>query len=249
MNLLHTPLSLPIRYLTVVFLFSLWITPVLAEFRTWKDKNGNSIHAELVKKFGSKVVLRDKKGKIYKLDPAKLSKEDQLYLNPPPPKPPPKKNFNLDMVKRSTQLPLAQQERGDNKTQSYVWEFSFRAECITFEAQSHGLKGALLVVGEDEKSNYVVIDKVEGPLQPAEGYAGQLEGEVRKLTTVKNKDGKMIKGTKYEGFLILLYSSADELLQYSCSHSFLYDNRDKLLALPIGTRFTKNLEVIKKEAK
>ena len=234
------------QHVLLLLLSCLWITPSYATFRNWRDKKGNYIQAELVKKFGDKIILRDRNGKTYKLDPTKLSKEDQLYLNPPPP---PKEKYSVGLSRSSVPLPDGEENFFTGTTLStFDCEFSMWVKFLTADANQQGLKGVLLVIGEDEKQNYVIIDKAEGTFHKTAANTAELPPTGCRLTIEKDDEGNMVKGIKYWGFLVLLYSDNDELLRYQYSHRLLYDNKDKLLTLPIGARFTKTLEVVKEGA-
>lgn len=210
--------------------------PAQAEFRTWKDKKGNGIDAELVNTFGGKVVLKDKNGKIYKLDPAKLSEADQLYLNPPPPK------YKIYLGKKSNHIPQNNGFDSAQITQAVKYTFSLQVEFLTDDLMPNGLGGTLFIMGEDERGNYVVIDKNDGPITQMESYIG-LEGQGCELVSTRNKDGKVVKGVKYKGYLIMLLANDGAVLLKQGSNGFLMDNAEKSLSLVVGDHFNKKLDM------
>ena len=57
-----------------------FLTSSFAEYRTWKDRSGNSIDAEFVSMSSGRVVLRNRAKKILKIPKTKLSEADLKYL-------------------------------------------------------------------------------------------------------------------------------------------------------------------------
>lgn len=53
----------------------------LAEFRTWTDRKGNTVEAELAGTEGKKIILRKQDGKTIALSPLLLSDDDKEYLH------------------------------------------------------------------------------------------------------------------------------------------------------------------------
>lgn len=223
----------------LILIFVCCLSSVKAEFRTWKDKNGNSINAELINTFGGKIVLQDKKGKIFKLDPTKLSGADQLYLNPPPPR------YEIDLMKRSKQM-SPQNMNSDAKERITVFEYDFilKVHFLTDDPRPTGLAGVLFIIGEDAQGNMVVIDKADGPIKKIDAQHSQLEGQGCELRTTRDEDGKLIKGMKYKGYLIMLLADDGTTLKQQASHDFLTDNSEKALTLFVGDTFNVKLDTL-----
>ena len=138
------------RYRSLLFFCLVFPLLGFAEIREWRDKNGNILSAVYVNKIGGKVVLKDERGKIYKLDPSKLSEEDQYYLNntiPP--------TFELTF-KRSQH-----KERSPHEYEYYIVG-SLVIEKKNKEPYTGELKAVFLMIGLDEKRDtYVILDRAE----------------------------------------------------------------------------------------
>lgn len=186
--------------------------------------------------FGGKLVLEDKNGKVYKLDPEKLSKEDQLYLNPPPPR------YKMDFARTSKRLPADQDLDAKEITSSFEYGFKLMVEFLTDDPVPDGLRGVLIVVGEDEQGTMLVIDKADGPIEKLVLGKGQLESKGCQLSITKNKDGKMLRGVKYKGYLMMLLTSDGTVLEKKASSGFLTDNPENALTLLVDDKFNKSLE-------
>ncbi len=208
----------------------------VAEYRTWTDRSGNLIEAELVKKFGTQVVLRDKKGSILKVDVAKLSEEDRLYLDPPTPE---TKRYKIGFARTSSQTPVS-----DGKAQ-LTQRFALVVEFLTYDALDQGLKGAFLAIGADGKGNYVVLDKAEGPLEMVERYKGELCVQEITHRMDGEKPGGIIQGVRYAGHLVVLYAPDGSVLEQQQTHGFL-ENHARALTFEVGDRFNERLEKIDK---
>jgi hypothetical protein len=230
-------------FLFISICFSLTAT---AEFRTWNDRNGNSIEAEFVRVFGGKVVIRDKAGKTYKFDPLKLSDTDQLYLNPPPKKP---KEFKIGLSKSSQQTAVERNEGEEITITTFNYLCALSVKSLGEKELPDGLKGFLFVVGTDDVNHYVVLDKVDSSVDVAQdSRSGKITGNTFEIKSIRHDDKKKngIKGIRYTGYIVMLFSDDGTVLEKQCSHSFL-DHKEKLLALNMGDHFNKDL--IKSETK
>lgn len=237
MSIRRYSLGLSMKWFLAVLLLTLCSTSVLAGYRTWRDKKGNSINAELINTFGGKIVLQDKNGKIYKLDPTKLSEADQLYLNPPPPK------YKIVLSKSSKQKsPQNLNHDAEERTTIVEYSFALKVQFLTDDPKPEGLGGVLFVMGRDAQGQKVVIDKAEGTIESLESDSGQLKGKGFESKITRNKEGKHIQGIRYDGYLIMLLASDGTILQKQASDGFLTSDPEKTLMLEIGDRFNQKLE-------
>jgi hypothetical protein len=206
------------------------------DYRTWTARNGKTIEALLIYKSKKELELRDRKGKIHKVDPSKLSDEDQLYLFPPPP--PPMK-YKLGYRKSSKLKGVVRDEKAETTCSRYIWDFSLNIEFLTDDAFVDGLVGAVFLYGKDAAGANVVIAKTEAPL----GADGKISVESFELTETDNEEHELMEGVSYSGFYVLLLSADGEVLAEESSRSFVADY-DKAFSLKVGDRFNKKLEVI-----
>ena len=210
------------------------------DFRIWTDRNGNTLEARLIYKSEKQVELRDRKGKIHKVDPEKLSGEDQLYLNPPPPE---QDKYKLQFSKTMRRGKTDRHLRTGAATTPISCEFSMVVKFLTADAAEKGLKGTLLIIGEDPDGIFTVLDKTEAPVTLTEEGGGQVQGKGCELTETTDEDGSWIGGLRYSGFLIVLYSQDGTVLEKEYSMRFL-DNLEKACSLNVGDRFNKQLEKV-----
>jgi hypothetical protein len=246
MNCIIEELGMYVRAILICILLSL-ADLAFAEFRTWTDRAGNSIEAELTGKFGDEIIITDRKGRTHKIDPAKLSEEDQVYLNTPPPPPPVK--YRLDFTKKCQRKFVKQKVRllgVEEKIPVEIWEFGLRIEREDGKELPDGLIGKVFVFGEDGvDSQKVVIDKAEAAVERISEGKGELKGTEFTLIIPRNEDGELVAGTKYAGYLVVLFSAAGEVLEEKNSHHFLKDN-EKRWELEVGDYFNEQLMKLKK---
>lgn len=238
------------QILVAIFVFALVTAPRAdAEMRVWTDKKGNKIEAEFVGRFGGKVMLRDKKGRVRKIDPAGLSEADQLILNPPPAATPMSEQYKMDLRKRSWYSKGERPVFGSNVTGEAVWEFSMSVEKKEKGAlKLEGARGFVFIAGEQIESGeptgqFIVLDTFEVPLKWESADAAVAKKGRVVTTRVRDKEGKMLTDIKYRDYAIMLISKEGEVLLFDGSRNYL-EGVEKLRALKIGDLFNKKLEKV-----
>lgn len=137
------------RYRSLLFFYLVFPLLGFAEMREWRDKNGNILSAVYVNKIGGKVVLKDEHGKIYKLDPSKLSEEDQYYLNNAMPP-------TFELTFKRTQY------KEESFANVYYVAGSLVIEKKNKEPYTGELKAVLFMIGlDEERDTYVIFDRAE----------------------------------------------------------------------------------------
>ena len=219
------------------------IHPACAEFRIWTDNKGNEIEAELVGRFGGKITLRDRNGRVMKIDPSGLSEADQLYLDPPPSL---SDLVEIRLIKRSWGSKPEEVALRSNAAYTTDWEFSMAVKTKDRDVpELEGARGFVFIVGRpigqraaDEE--FVVIQTFEADFE-WQGKIGMASAGRVRTEYVKGDKGRPAAGVNYEGFFIALISKEGEvLLTQSSDGSF--DHIEKLRLLSKNDRFNKKLE-------
>lgn len=208
-----------------------------AEFRQWTDRSGNRIEAEFVGKFGKQVMLKDRKGKIYKFNPEKLSDADLLYLNPPPTA---AECFKLVLAKSFQQIGPSR-DMGLGQTITGDYKFSMRIEILDENALvPEGARGLVFIMVKRHNGDLEVLQKFESDIEWDASGGGRVECEVVTTSVTRNDKREIIDGETYHGYAIMLISKDGELILSQTSHGFL-DDLDQIRALNVGDQFDKKL--------
>lgn len=241
--------STSMGFVCAILSVTVLVLSATAEYRIWTDKKGNEIEAEFIREFGGKLTLRDRKGRVFKVDPKGLSEADHLYLNPPPPPPTVEDQYEIQLRKRTWS--------GKSKelvfSRNFIQDVEYEASMVVNKKQEdapdlEGARGFVFICGHQIENDtipeqYIVIDRYEVPLEWEDGKGLAQEGSVI-TTLVRDEKGKLVAGIKYRGHAIALISKDGEVMLTQQSSSFL-DDIEKLRALNREDLFNKKLEKVK----
>ncbi|RKX40518.1 MAG: hypothetical protein DRP64_12525, partial [Verrucomicrobia bacterium] len=211
------------------------------KMRNWTSGAGKIVKAEFVTVIGDKAVLKDARGKQWKIPLAQLSDEDRLFIElarPP--------TFNIDFFKKSATRsidagPFASDLRWVPRIYDYI--FGVRLKQMSAGKYNQELKVEYFAIGEEiNGDNYILLDRQESAftLTKENGYTHEFSGgkvmlEVRDWTFFAD----LYKGEKYGGYLVLVTDQRGEIIDVGSSHKWLPGIADKLRNFPLGKHFDK----------
>lgn len=213
------------RNLLVIVLVLGVFHSALAEFRIWRDKNGNSIEAELLTMSSAQVAVRDRDGKVFKFSPKKLSQADQRYLKTafPP-------EMEIEFKKK--------QDRTQNGSSAYV---STIGEIIITKkeqrAYDKSLKAVFLIICESQRlKDFAILDRVEATFDFKTSREFILRGNT--FSMYEDKYDNSV-GFKYKGYVAVIMDDQGKVLLVKSSRKEFEEKYDVLIGFEAKTRFTK----------
>ncbi|MCK4563873.1 MAG: hypothetical protein KAU94_04285 [Verrucomicrobia bacterium] len=223
----------------ILFLVSVLIafsTAVMADFRIWNDQKGNTIEAELASLSATHVVIRDRKGKIYKFSPAKLCSADQSYLRSIPPKI--EINFKKTQDRRKHNYGYA----------AYVY---MTGEVIVKKAEQRAydgtLKVVLLMIGESQRHHdYVILDRAEESFNFKQSREISLVG--KRFSMYEDKYDNNV-GYKYKGYVAVVLDSNDKIVEVKASRNDFKEKCGIMLKFKAKTRFSTDFKKLTDSSK
>ena len=176
-----------------------------AEMRIWTDKKGNTVEAEYVKMYGSKVVLKTADGKPLRVPADGLCDDDHEYLATVTAVPP------RIHIKVDDDL-----ERNKNATGYYREDEEQRITCnvvikkTNSEPYLSNCKARLYIIGEEKGGTK---KKILGIKEQAFSFVRQDATEFSLTATAKSREGYMwTEGFEYEGYLVCVENDSDEMI-------------------------------------
>lgn len=199
----------------------------IAEMRIWEDKKGNTLEAEFQCVVSGKVVLKDRKGKDYKLSVSSLSAKDRKYLET---KLPPKVKIEF-------------KKKQDRMNNSYVIKMEGEV-VLTKTSQmpyTAGLKATLFMIGEDSfDDEYVLMDKTEYKFDFKTKKTHSFSGEPFKMYDYDYYSSD--RGVEYKGYLVVIYDEAGTPVATKSGTDNFLKNIDYLTPLKTGARFPDDMK-------
>ena len=208
---------------------------VFGEIRTWSDKNGNTIEAEYVNSISGKIILRDSRGKVYKLDPSKLSKADRLYLSTSVPP-------RLELVYKKSVEDI----------NGYSYESDIIRGSLTIfkrnkEQYDKLLKVVLLVIGYDEERDaFVVLDRAEDNFRFKNKNEFFLQGDSVRIYDWDDSYSSGKEGVEYASYFAAVIDSSGNLISMKTGRKNFEDHAQFLLTCESGSYFSKDFQNLKK---
>lgn len=198
----------------------------VADFRIWRDKNGNSIEAELLTMNATQVSIRDRNGKVFKFATRKLCEADQKYL---------KTAFPPEME-------IEFKKKQDRKQNGYSAHVSTTSEItITKKEQrayDKSLKVVFLIICESQRINdYAILDRVEATFDFKNSREFTLRGNT--FSMYENKYDNSV-GYKYEGYVAVIKDDQGKVLEVKSSSNEFKEKYALLLDFEAKTRFSKD---------
>ncbi|MEN8254380.1 MAG: hypothetical protein ABFR33_02815 [Verrucomicrobiota bacterium] len=214
--------------------------------RTWTLINGRTFEAEFVTLLGSKVCLRNPKGKILKFPKDELSAEDLEYiqLETPP-------DFDISLSKQSNQRIFPPRHNDMLKyapPQSAYWTFSANVKQTSPGSYNHVLQAELFVIGTEVKGDkYVLLDYQKNRWIPSGEHDRSARFSGRKVELVKylvghSTVGFEYKGWKYSSYLVVITDKRGKIIAHETPKKWLFENLEnleKLRKLSAGQYFDK----------
>ena len=208
---------------------------VFGEIRTWSDKNGNTIEAEYVNSMSGKVILKDVKGKSYKLDPAKLSDADRLYL--------------------STSIPprieLFYNKSVEDMDSTYHESCIITGSLTIFkknkENYTQPLKTHLMIIGYDEaRDAYVVLDHAKDHFLFNEKDEFYLQGDSVRIYDWNDSYSSDKEGVEYASYFAAVVDMNGNLIATKTGRKNFEKHAQFLLTCDSGSYFSKDFQKLKK---
>jgi hypothetical protein len=207
--------------------------------RNWVLGSGESIEGEMVSFIADQAVVEVESGKQIKIPFKQLSAEDQEYvemLNPPECNITFTKQSNQTLTRTSPLLPRIPPREFD-------WTFGVKINQKSTREYSHELSVEYFAVGSQLRdSNKFILfarDKDTFTLAKKNQRSHQFKGE-QTMATISYDLHDQVYGEKYKGYLVLIRDKQGEIIQHAASNEWLYENREELMKLPVGSYFDKS---------
>jgi hypothetical protein len=207
-------------------------------FRLWSTADGKSVEAEYVSTMGDEVVLKTAKGKQIRVPADLLADADQKYIalsNPP--------KLSVDFIKKSNNLlsryPLSPSEIKWNRPPPKVneWKFGARARQTSAGTYGYPLNIEYFAVGQQllDPNKYILLDRQFSTFTPSRENKLSHEFQGEPIEMVEFNLREEFRGRKYAENLVLVTDELGEIVAYSSSAKWLYEYREKLKQLPVGS--------------
>jgi hypothetical protein len=204
-----------------------------AEMRIWTSKKGDTIEAEYVKMYGSKVVLKTANGKTLHVPAGGLCDDDQEYLS------------HLTAVPPKIQIEVDDDLERDKKGAGYYLENEEqRVTCNVVVKKTNSepclgnFKARLYVIGEEKEGTK---KKILGIKEQAFSFARQDATEFSLTATAKSRVGYMwAEGFEYEGYLVCVEDDSGEMIAMESNQNAYERHMDVILKSSQGNIFTED---------
>jgi len=202
-----------------------------AEMRIWTDKKGNSIEAEFVNFFSSKVVLKTAAGKQFKVPISGLSAEDQKYLkNVVPP--------TIDIavaMNRETKI-LSSSSDSIRKAEKIKAQVTLTKK--NSEPCGRKFTAYLYVFAKNNRENeLVVLDAAEHGFSFEQENKIVFSGNPVETERTERSYSRINEGQEYEGYLVVIEGDQGTVLYTKGSRSLYETHADQIRKAEKGTRF------------
>jgi len=225
---------------------------VRGEMRSWTSLSGKTIEAEYVKKIFDDVILRDAGGAELRIPIAELSAEDVKYIelaNPPELTVDFMKSENQDFIQQTpfntggaVPLPptLLKYKFGGRVKQreAHDYPYPLTLEIYAFTQQRYDpskyhliarIKSKPFVLSKENGQRHEFMDKKAHRVFKYELYVDYLSWNES-------------RGEKFAESLLLVRDERGEIIAYNTTKNWLYNNLDKLEALPVGAWLDKTCQ-------
>ena len=208
----------------------------------WSRPNGNQFEAEFIAVIGGKAILKTTRGKQLKIPLDQLTAEDREHIGLiKPPK------FTVDFIK------LTKSQNSRYEMSPYNPTLPPRANDFTFGAKlkqrgsgdyPHKLTVEYFAIGRQllGKNKYVLIDRQSSTFTPTKenDRSFSFKGEPIEIIEYTNEHfDTEPRGNRPSGNLVTVTDERGQIIQYSASSSWLWENIDRLKQLPIGAYMDK----------
>lgn len=227
-------------YVFAVFAALECLTGYAAEFRPWTGTNGQSVEAEYVRMAEGSVVLRKRDGAEIKVALDALCEEDRQYA----------------MLQNPPRIVIEVDDKLDRDTVAYAGGREVRMESVKTEvtlkkAGSEPYDAELsldvVLIGKMEQlDRYTIIEHAKSSFRFTDenkGFATYTCGPV----DLRNVRGNRNAGAKYDGYLVVVRDSRDEVVAVKGSRLDYEKNADALRAAGKGALFDQDFNFIRDE--
>jgi len=215
--------------------------------RTWTLVDGRTIEAEFINTFGGKVVLKNAKGKTYKIPPGKLSAGDLEYteLARPP-------VFNINFLKNFDQKRFS---GGFYDVFIYgrsMWArppesrgfFGVQLKQTSAGEYNHELQVELFAIGKQRSrigARYILLDHQKIAFTPSKEDQRFYEFRSKRKVVLTDyvNEYSIPFGEKYSGFLVTVTDARGEIISVKSSTNWLVENLENLKKLSVGSYMDK----------
>ncbi len=212
---------------------SLISSSACAQSHTFTDLNGQTFPAQVLAVKNGEVIIRRDNGKVYSLDLVALSPADQKFLADWK-----AKAGDTQVAMATTDSDIAVKISVEDAKPGDATQLAARVSLINQEDcyDFKGLKGTLILVGQrtDGASKYKVlaVEKFNGDV-PA---CGKFDFNGQPFNPVDAADPNQ-PSYPYKGYVFVLQTSNDNIIQFNHSGSFVKDAAAALKLRP-GTTFS-----------
>ncbi|VGO14053.1 hypothetical protein PDESU_02610 [Pontiella desulfatans] len=210
--------------------------------RIWTSSSGKTIEGKFVARVAGQALLSNSKGKQVKVPVEQLSSEDRTFIglaDPP--------DFDIKFSKTTEQvMPPAQSPLNAGERPYQMFDFIFEASVRKkgTSVYKYELSVDYYAFAEEvDGDNYKLVDHQASSFVPSpeNKETHSFSGEEVRIGQVAVRASAPLRGTKYGGFLVTLTDERGRIIQHKTSHEWLFEDLDKLIKIPVGKHFDKEL--------
>jgi len=213
-----------------------------AEMHTWTSKSGKTVEGKYITTAFDNVNVEDPQGKLIKLPLSELSEEDLTYLeflNPP--------ELKVEYIKETQPWQTVADDWIDNFGGSHVnhpifvinGRFGARIKMTSNKPYNHPLTVEVFALTKQyyDPSNFHLIARSKSePFMLTEENKGYYEYMDPKTYTIiyYNLYSANPRGERPSDYMVLVRDERGEIIAHRETGNWLFNNREKLMALPVG---------------
>jgi hypothetical protein len=216
-----------------------------SKMRAWTMTDGKVFEAEYITKMGDQVVLKDGRGRQTKIPYNQLSQEDLDYiiLSMPP-------KFDVSIVRSSKNFVITSSsyalERDQIPPTVLDWTFGAKARQKGAGLYPFELKLEYYAIGQQrlDADKYKILDHNSETFVPTKENKGSFDFMSDRV--VQLFDFNLIdqrRGMRLAETLVLLTDQRGEIIAYSSTANWLYDNLDELRKREVGDYIDKDCKL------
>jgi hypothetical protein len=208
-----------------------------AEGRIWALSGGEKYKAEFVLVMGDKVVLKNSEGEQVKIQLARFSAEDRLFIelaNPP--------HLEISFRRKSNQKYFSSRFTTTLLPEIQINTFGVRIKQRSAGAYKHELLVEFCAIGKERAGNrFILLDRYESSftLSTENQCSHECWGRAVELDQYEIFYITRPRGKKYDGHLIVVTDARGEQIAVQGSHDWLLENIENLKRVPIGAYMDK----------
>jgi len=208
-----------------------------AEFRAWSDVNGNTVEAEYIRMAVDTVVLRKRDGKEVRVPLNTLSEGDRQYamlLNPP----------RIDIVVKDDVDSSMLRARRNSEARMEAVNVDVQIRKASSEAYDAELSLDVILIGKTlPLSRYEVLEHSRSKFAFSNENKGLHECRCGPVD-IRNIKGGRNQGSEYEGYLVVVRDSRNQVIAVKGSRLEFEKNAGALLDADKGDAFDEDFHAI-----